>query len=131
MSRNTGKYKKVHFNGEEMRDQRDYYPMTARNFFTNEEQEVVLMAPNIIARLTSVESRPELRADLNRAFRKFTALQQRVLYRVLVQGQSLRVATNGMRKSTPYWHTWFKREAMPKLRRELSDYVEPGKLVLS
>ena len=77
------------------------------------------------------ESFPELRRDLTKAFGMFTMKEQSVLYRVLVQRQSIVQATKRMRsKSRRSWARWYVTKALPKLRRVLRDYNEKGKVVV-
>jgi hypothetical protein len=77
------------------------------------------------------EDQAELRLDLTRALRMFTLQERRVLYRVLVQRQSMTQATKQMRKhSGRWWRRWMQDKALPKLRAKLGDYCQNGKVVL-
>lgn len=108
----------------------DYAPMRATNPHTGKRQPVVLMEPRHLERAVAVDSYPELREDLRRALEPFTKLQKRVLFRILVQGQTLPVATKGLARSTVWWWGWYTKTALPKLRKSLQEYVENGKVVI-
>ena len=74
--------------------------------------------------LLSSEYPIELRADLTRALSAFSPLKQRILVRVLLQGQSVREATKGMRGSKDTHERWLYKTALPRLRSLLADYKE-------
>jgi hypothetical protein len=127
MSRNTGNYKAGAFRGETVQGEASvgYSPMKATNFNTGQLQDVILMSPNHLEQLPSlaVEGNPELRADLNRAFSQFNRVEQRILFRVLVEGQTLSSAVRRMSKSITYYHIWLHKVALPRLRVALRDYT--------
>jgi hypothetical protein len=87
-------------------------------------------SPNVEA-ILAVPSFLELRADLNKAFSTFSRLEQRILVRVLVQGQSVAEAVKHFRRrGSRTWERWMTQEALPRLRTLLGDYYENGKVVL-
>jgi hypothetical protein len=102
------------------------------NDSTGKVEEIVLFDINDEHNEDLLACRPrlELRADLKAALDTFTLIEKRILFRVLVQGQSLRTATKRMRKSSRTWERWYSEEALPRLRKLLEDYQEDGKVVL-
>ena len=134
MSNANAKIKNSDFDqlqGEEAKSVRDYWPMMARNAHTGKIQQVVLFAPNVFNTLPALvkEDHPELREDLRRALSHFNSTQRRVLFRVLVQGQSIETATRGSKWTSQRWRKWFG-QAVQQLRGHLADYVENGKVVI-
>lgn len=85
--------------------------------FQNEDVESMLLEDNSF--------NPDLRLDLERAMvALFTPLQRRVLSRVLVQGKSVRQATERMKGSNDVWERWIAKVALPALRERLSAWKE-------
>lgn len=85
--------------------------------FQDEEIENALLEDN--------RFNPELRIDLTKALTAlFTPLQRRVLLRVLLQGQSVRRATERMKGSNDVWERWIAKVALPALRERLSEWRE-------
>lgn len=76
------------------------------------------------------ESPNELKLDVARALREFSPIEQRILYRVYVQGMSVEIAVKRMSKSAMYWRQWLAVVALPKLQKSLGAYYEGGKVVL-
>ena len=123
-------YQKAGFQGDVMQTPRDYSPMKVTNLHTGKLEEVVLISPHQLQDRIVVEDHSELRLDLKRALKPFTTVQRRVLYRVLVQGQSIETASKGLSKTQRWWSGWLQGTALPKLRAALGNYVEGGKLVI-
>ena len=67
---------------------------------------------------------PELKKDVRDALKLFSPIQQRILFRVIVQGQSFEVATARMRSSAGTWRHWYSTVAAPLLREKLADYQD-------
>lgn len=85
--------------------------------------EVMLFDPtNENDDLLAVDEHMELGLDLKEAFDSFTIPQQRILFRVLVQGLTLEQATKKSRIALRTWQRWYREEALPKLRDLLADY---------
>lgn len=72
----------------------------------------------------------ELQTDVRDALRHFNPIEQRILYRVLIQGQSVDEATKKMKHGRGRWQVWLNTVALPRLRAMLADYSEKGKVVL-
>ena len=72
----------------------------------------------------------EMKADVHRAFLKFSAIERRFLFNVLVIGKSLEQATARSKWTKERWRLWLNNTALPKLRRLLKDYNENGRVVI-
>lgn len=71
-----------------------------------------------------------LRADIEKALEPYKVYERRVIWRVLVMGQSLRFATKCNRsRSAKSWDRWFYGNALPALRVALREYSRNGKVV--
>jgi hypothetical protein len=106
---------------------KQYSPASLRNRVTNKRQEVMLVDPHnnqIIesAFLQDLGQDVELHADVKRALEPFSAIEKRVIFRVLVQGQSIEEATKKTRWSSRTWQRRLKYETFPHLRTALRDY---------
>lgn len=113
-----------------------YRPVYKRASFTNvqgEREEVLLFDTqneSMEETALAVDSHPELRLDLRRALSQFNRQERRVLFRRLVQRQSMTVATQNMKKrSASWWRKWYKDVALPKLRESLKDYWDGKEVV--
>jgi hypothetical protein len=115
-----------------------------RNWHTGKPQEILLVDWNELERalasprrsmmntwhelfregVTSKEPAPELKKDVRDALRLFSPIEQRILFRVIVQGQSFEVATARMRASAGSWRKWYAHVAVPLLREKLADYQD-------
>ena len=107
-----------------LRHDKTYWPATLRNRATGERETVELFDPQneLNERLLRVDTDMELRMDLKAALRYFTRFEQRMLYRVLVQGQSVREAfkfTVGNLRSKEIW----AQRAIADLRNKLKGYA--------
>lgn len=80
--------------------------------------------------IESEDAMMDLRVDLKKAFSQFKGVEYRVLYRLLVQGQSMDKATQRMKRSREYWRTWYQNVALPKLCESLASYFDNKKVVL-
>lgn len=115
-----------------------YTRMRVRNQHTGEREDVILLSPARLAQHPALVRSPnvEAHADIQKAMASFTPIQRRVLAYVLIQGQSIEVATARMNKSAVHWRRWLEKEALPLLRKKLSYYYEKspthqaGKVVL-
>ena len=110
-----------------------YNPMRHTHFATKETLEVILLAPHQMRELEAPQTHLELTLDLRRALSEFTKRERQVLHRILVEGNSVEVATRqlkgGRNRSLTWWYKWFKETALPRLRSDLGDYIENGRLV--
>ena len=111
---------------------KEYHRATLRNPYTGLREEIELFDINDETNedLLAQDFRLELKADLKAALVTFSPLEQRIIFRVLVQGQSVREATKRMKSSSRTWERWLSEEALPRLRKLLEDYQEDGKVVL-
>jgi len=119
----------------------NYKRAQLRNWHTGKPQEILLVDWNELERYlgnptavsnsyhdqfregaTSNEPSPELKKDVRAALKLFSPIQQRILFRVIVQGQSFEVATARMRASAGTWRHWYTSIAVPLLREKLADY---------
>ena len=106
---------------------RTYKPAVLRNLVTGKREEIILIDTqdeDIETSLLAIPSNPELKADLRAALSGFSPLEKRILFRVLVQGQSVREATTRMQRSARSWERWLSEKALPTLRIYLEDYRE-------
>ena len=111
-----------------------YKPAVLRNRFTGKREEILLVDMQdeyIETRFLAIASNPELKADLSAALRAFSPIEKRILFRVLVQGQSVREATTRMQRSARSWERWLSEKALPALRTYLEDYREETQRVSS
>jgi hypothetical protein len=110
---------------------KNYRRLTLQNGTTREREEVVLFDPSDEENeaLLGVDEQFELSVDLKEAFEHFSALEQRILFRVLVQGHSVEKATARMKSHARTWRRWLSEEALPKLRSLLSSYAGDTKEV--
>lgn len=98
-----------------------------RNRSTGKREPVLLIDPqdeqterNLLA---DCSHNPELQADLSIALSAFSPIEKRIIFRVLLQGQSVEEATQGMRQSRRTWARWLNEQALPVLQVILSDYA--------
>lgn len=103
-----------------------YYPATLRNQSTGKRELVELFDPQDESNEKHLISTVnfDLNADVKSALGRFSKAEQRVLYRVFVQGQSVKEASKRSRRSVRSWERWIKDEALPTLREHLKDYAE-------
>ena len=111
---------------------RGYRRARLTNGATGERQEVELFDINDEKNgsLLFKDSNSELKVDLKAALAGFSLTKRRILFRVLVQGQSVKTATNHMKGSSRTWERWFTDSAMPHIRKCLSDYYANGEVAL-
>lgn len=104
-----------------------------RNRVTGERQEVALFDTigETNEDLLAQDSQAELSIDVRNALKSFSPIEQRIIVRVLVQGQAVEEATRHFKHSRRTWSRWLKDEALPRLRTALGDYYQDGKVVLS
>jgi len=121
----------------------NYKRAQLRNWHTGMPQEILLVDWNDLERYlgnpnagsnsyhdqfrdaaTSNEPPQELKKDVRDALKLFSPIQQRILFRVIVQGQSFEVATARMRSSAGTWRHWYSTVAAPLLREKLADYQD-------
>lgn len=106
---------------------RTYKPAVLRNRVTGKREEIILVDfqdEDIETSFLAIPSNPELKADLSAALKLFSPIEKRILFRVLVQGQSVREATARMKRSARSWERWLSEKALPSLRACLEDYRE-------
>ena len=113
-----------------LRQDKTYWPATLRNRSTGERETIELFDPQdeLNETLLRVDMDMELRMDLKRALNHFTRFEQRMLHRILVQGQSAREAfkfTLGNLRSKEIW----TRRAVAYLRLALKEYAGTVKRV--
>ncbi len=125
----------------------DYHRATLKHHALGKGIEVMLLPPETFedagsmdeyplfhdpsaAEILAQEPRYELKKDLKQALGQFSPIEQRILFRVLVQGQSVTEATKNMKHRRGRWEPWLRNVALPKLRELLADYYQNGKLVL-
>ena len=82
-------------------------------------------------KLSPINQQYELKADVAEAVSQFSPAEQRMVFRVLVQGQSIDKAAKGSKFSTSYWAHRLATFIIPRLKGALADYNEKGKLVLA
>ena len=103
-----------------------YKPAQLTNFLTGKREEIFLVDPqNEVferALLADVNHNAELHADLNAALSAFSIIEKRIIFRVLVQGQSVKEATKKMKKSARHWELWLRNHALPIMQTLLEDY---------
>jgi len=121
----------------------NYRSARLRNWHTGQLQEILLVDWNELERAlgtstsrmnawhelfrepaTTVEPPPELKKDVRDVLRLFSPIEQRILFRVIVQGQSFEVATARMKASATSWRRWYQDEAAPLMRAKLGDYKD-------
>jgi hypothetical protein len=102
------------------------------------DKEVYLCSPRRLRELSesgssslTVNPQYELKKDMAQALSKFSPVERRIIFRVLIQGQSLALATKHSKFSYGYWYNWLHTNALPALRKSLSDYHVNGKVVIS
>lgn len=97
-------------------------------------KEVLLFAPHKLStgKFNALQYDPqyELKKDVADALKQFSPAERRIIFRVLIQGQSIDLATKGSKYSTAHWVHWFRTKALPSLRESLKDYQENGKVVI-
>jgi len=133
--------------GETMKQDKqneNYGRARLRNWRTGKPQEILLVDWNELERylgnprpsahqgyhemfrnvVISPEPSPELKKDVRDALKVFSPIEQRILFRVIVQGQSFEVATARMLASSQSWRQWYVTTALPLLRERLADYAD-------
>ena len=115
-----------------------------RNWHTGKPQEILLVDWNELEKALGTPKRslnnsyhelfrtgatdkappPELKKDVRDALKVFSPIEQRILFRVIVQGQSFEVATARMLASSQSWRQWYVAVALPLLRERLADYAD-------
>jgi hypothetical protein len=109
----------------------DYHRATLSNWVSGEREEIVLTEPAALADYTFlvISPSPELRIDLKRALSVFTRSERQLLMNILVRKMPLERAVAKRRKSISHWRRWVK-SAIERLRADLSEYQQDGKVVL-
>ena len=101
-----------------------------KNQATGQRLEIILADPHSLDNSLRYDPQHELKADVHKVLESFSPIERRIILRVLVQGQSLEQATCRMKSSSQKWRQWFATTAIPRLRKQLKDYFQDGKLVL-
>lgn len=104
-----------------------YKQAVLTNPVTGKRKEEVLLLDfqneDVESALLGSDDNPELREDIRRALSGFSQVQKRLLFRVLVQGQSVRSATRRWKNTSKQWERWFYQQALPALRKSLVAYA--------
>ncbi len=109
-----------------MDDDRDNLRARLTNRTTGKREDLIYFDPQdeVNEYLLASDFQIELKADIHRALRTFSPIEQRIIVRVVLQGQSMRDATRKTKCPRRTWTRWLSEEALPRLRTLLHDYKE-------
>lgn len=108
----------------------NYKRARLKNSITGQRLEIILTDPRALDNSLRYDPQHELKADVHKVLEGFSPIERRIILKVLVQGQSIEQATSRMKSSSQKWRQWFATTAVPRLRKQLGDYFQDGKLVL-